>query len=343
MRMSGASEATTEQYFSSERSMARRACASSAPSPVTVNTKCSAVKRRGCSARRVPRTSTSSPRSSTRCFWRISTTSDAVQLAAAASSSSTGEVATALLPSTPTGGRPGAAASNSRASRQRSVISATFPATSVAPPRRQSGVQPVVTEPTHAVVLEQPVEGGAIVQLEAYHHVEPHVGTVGIGAAAIVPHQAEAAARVRRGRLSFAGEAVQPLQAPDVAVLAVEHADLARRAEPEATGEEIAGIERDAEHQLRLPGEIDPAAHAEPEQSQPGAVAGRAHRRRMELLRRERDGGHPREQQRQPHTPHHVPPVSAVRSPGRPPGRSPRSRTDPPPSWPTRSSARTRN
>src|SRR3989442_1746343 len=35
MRMSGASEATTEQYFSSERSIARRALMSSAPSPAT--------------------------------------------------------------------------------------------------------------------------------------------------------------------------------------------------------------------------------------------------------------------------------------------------------------------
>ena len=36
-------EATTEQYFSSERSMARRVFPSSAPSPVTVNTRCRAV------------------------------------------------------------------------------------------------------------------------------------------------------------------------------------------------------------------------------------------------------------------------------------------------------------
>src|SRR6184192_884429 len=294
MWMSEASDATTEQYFSRERSIARRALPSSAPSPVTVNTKCSAMKRRGCSARRVPCASTSSPRSTTRCFWRISTTSDAVQLAAAASSSSTGDAATALLASTTTGGRPGAAASNSRASRQRSVISAVFAAMSVAPPRRESGVEPVVAESAHAVVLEQPVEGRAIVQLEAQDHVEPHVRTIGIGTAAIVPHQAEAAARVRRHRLSFAGEPVEPFQAPHVAVHAVEHADLARRAEPEATGEEIAGVERDAEHQLGIPGEVDPATHPEPEQSQPGAVAGRAHRRRMELLRRERDGGHRR-------------------------------------------------
>src|SRR5213082_412190 len=58
MWMSEASDATTEQYFSRERSIARRALPSSAPSPVTVNTKCSAMKRRGCSARRVPCTST---------------------------------------------------------------------------------------------------------------------------------------------------------------------------------------------------------------------------------------------------------------------------------------------
>src|SRR5437762_5920803 len=153
----------------------------------------------------------------------MSTTSDAVQLAAAASSSSTGDVATVLLASTTTGGRPAAATSNSRASRQRSVISAVFAAMSVTPPRRESGVQPVVAESTHAVVLEQPVEGRAIVQLQAHDHVEPHVGTIGIRTAAIVPHQAEPAARVRRGRLSFTGEPVQPLQAPHGAVHAGHH------------------------------------------------------------------------------------------------------------------------
>src|SRR5213078_870111 len=286
MRMSGASEATTEQYFSSERSTARRAFVSSAPSPVTVKTKCSAVKRRGCSSRRVPRTCTSSPRRATRCFCRISTTSDAVQLAAATSSSSTGDNATVSLASTTTAGRPGAVAANSRASRHRSVISATFPATSVAPPRGQAGVQPVVAEPIHAVVLEQPVERGAIVQLDAHDHIEPHVRAIGIGAAAIVSHQAEAAAGVGRDRLSFAGESVQPFQAPHVAVHAVEHTDFARRTESEAIAEEIAGVERDAEYQLGFSGEVDPAAHAEPEQAQPGDVAGRAHRWRMELLRR---------------------------------------------------------
>src|SRR5437588_7952942 len=324
MRMSEASDATTEQYFSRERSIARRALPSSAPSPVTVNTKCSAMKRRGCSARRVPCTSTSSPRSATRCFWRISTTSDAVQVAAATSNSSTGDAATALLPSTTTGGRPGAPASNSRASRQRVVISATFAATSVPPPRRESRVQAVVAEPTHAVVFEQPVEGGAIVQLHAHDHVEPHVRTIGIGTAAVVPHQAEAAARVRRGGLSL-GEPVEPFQAADVAVDAVEHADLARRTEPEATGNEIAGVERHTEHQLRVAGEVDPTAHAEPEQPQPrAALPGRAHGRGMELLRRERHGAdhasdpesYPRGPQRTPQAPHHIPLAALCVHPG---------------------------
>src|SRR5207237_2028081 len=117
--------------------------------------------------------------------------------------------ATALLPSTTTGGRPVAPASNSRASRQRMVISATFAATSVPPPRRESRVEAVVAEPTHAVVFEQPVEGGAIMELHAHDHVEPHVRTIGIGTAAVVPHQAEAAAGVRRGGLSLAGEPVE--------------------------------------------------------------------------------------------------------------------------------------
>src|SRR5207245_9869427 len=105
--------------------------------------------------------------------------------------------------------------------------------------------------------------------------VEPHVRTIGVGAAAIVSHQAEAAAHVRRGRLSFAGEPVEPFQAPDVAVHAIEHADLARRTEPEATGEEIAGVERDAEHQLRVPGEVHPGAHPDPHR--PSRVPSAAH------------------------------------------------------------------
>src|SRR2546422_4277808 len=57
--MSGAREATTEQYFSRERSIARRALVSSTPTPEIVKTKWSAVKRRGCSSRRVPRSATS--------------------------------------------------------------------------------------------------------------------------------------------------------------------------------------------------------------------------------------------------------------------------------------------
>src|SRR5256885_8710578 len=97
----------------------------------------------------------------------MSTTSDAVHVAAATSSSSTGDVATVLSPSTATGGRSAAAASNWRASRQRMVISPTFAPTPVAPPPLQPHAQPVVAEPTPALVPEQPAAPGTIMQLPA--------------------------------------------------------------------------------------------------------------------------------------------------------------------------------
>src|SRR6266487_571760 len=226
--MSGARDATTEQYFSSERSMARRALASSTPTP-----------------------------------------------------------------STSTGGRPDAPASNRSRSRHRMVISRVSPATSVSSPGRQAHIQSVVAETTHAVVLEQPVERGAVVELEADHQVATHVGTVGVGTAGLMPHQAESRARVRRRHLLIAREAIQRLETADVAVASVEEADLAGGTDPEARRDQVAGVEREAEHHLRAPGQIDAAAHPEPEQPEVGAAPRRSYLGRMELL-----GGEPRDSAR---------------------------------------------
>ena len=72
-------------------------------------------------------------RSVTRCFLRITTTSDAVHVAAARSNSSTGDVAAAPFPSTRIAGRPGAPPSKSSSSRQRTTTSRTLPATVSSP------------------------------------------------------------------------------------------------------------------------------------------------------------------------------------------------------------------
>src|SRR5712691_1983227 len=105
------------------------------------------------------------------------TTSDAVHVAAARRRSSTGDVAAAESPSTRIGGRPPPVPlpSNCSCRSQRIVTSAVF-ANSVAPARRQSDVQPVPPHPVHAVILEQPVERGAVMQLESENGVEPKPG-----------------------------------------------------------------------------------------------------------------------------------------------------------------------
>src|SRR5690349_4768975 len=252
--------------------MARRALRSSAPSPERVKTKCTAVYRLGCSSRRVPRTLTSSACNVTRCCSRIDTTSDAEQVAAATSNSSTGDVATTPSPSTRTVGRPAGPASKSRRSRHRIVISGAGFAMSVAAPRGQPDVHAIVAEPIHGVILEQPVECGAVVELEADHEVDPQRRAIGIGAAGAVPGQAEAAAGVWRRGLLVARESVQRLEAADVAVLGVEEADLAGGPDSKTGRKQIAGVERDAEDHLRVPGEVDPAARAESEQTQLRAV-----------------------------------------------------------------------
>src|ERR1700704_6428498 len=139
----------------------------------------------------------SSDSSLTRCFWRMITTADAVHVAAARSSSSTGDVAAVESPSTRIGRRPLPLPSNCSWGSQRVVTSAA-PATLVAPPRGEADVQAVPAHRVHAVILEQPVEGRAVVQLESEDGVEPEVGTLGIGPAAVSARHAEAKPDIRR-------------------------------------------------------------------------------------------------------------------------------------------------
>src|SRR3989475_2578671 len=77
---------------------------------------------------------------------------------------------------------------------------------SISSPRRQSHVQSVVAEATHPVVLEQPVERGPVVELEADHQVGPQVGTVGVGTAGLMSRQAESGPHVGRRRLFISRE-----------------------------------------------------------------------------------------------------------------------------------------
>src|SRR2546429_127194 len=116
------------------------------------------------------------------------------------------------------------------------VISRVSPATSISSPRRQSHVQSVVAEATHPVVLEQPVERGPVVELEADQQVGPQVGTVGVGTAGLMSRQAESGPHVGRRRLFISREAIQRLETTDVAVASVEEADLAGGAGSEAGG-----------------------------------------------------------------------------------------------------------
>src|ERR1043165_5200490 len=169
----------------------------------------------------------SSTSSATRCFSRMITMSDAVQVAAATSSSSTGDVAVFELPSTRIGGRPTPSPSNSRPRNQRTVTSAAREgATSVTAPRRQADEDAVMAKRVHAVVLDQPVERGAIMQLEPEDRVQPDAGAVGVGAAVFTTRDAHSAADVRRRDFVVVGEAPQHFHVADVRVGPVEHADL---------------------------------------------------------------------------------------------------------------------
>src|SRR2546422_6445350 len=93
------------------------------------------------------------------------TTSDAVHVAAARSSSSTGDVAAFELPSTRIGGRPVPFPSNCSSRSQRIVTSAVG-AMLVAPSRRESDEEAVPAHPVQAMVLREPGGGRAGVQLE---------------------------------------------------------------------------------------------------------------------------------------------------------------------------------
>src|SRR5207245_7949279 len=85
-------------------------------------------------------------------------------------------------------------------------ISATGPAISVAPPRGQPQIESIVFEVIHGVVLEQPVECGAIVKLDAHHEVGPEGRAIRIGTAGVVAYEAESPAAVGRRGLVVTGE-----------------------------------------------------------------------------------------------------------------------------------------
>src|SRR6266480_805345 len=266
--MSGASDATTEQYFASERSTARRTFTSSAPAPRTATCNAMAVNRRGSVSRRVPCTDTSRASSLTRCFWRMITTSDAVHVAAARSSSSTGDVAAVASPSTRIAGRPTPLPSNCRLRSQRIVTSAVR-VMLVAPPRRESDEEAVPAQPVHAVVLEDPVERRAVAQLETECRVEPEPRAARIGPASVATRQAEARPDVRRRDLFIVGEPPQQFEIPDVGIGPIEHADVQCR----------------AQHQLAGAADVHAPAYAEAEQSDARAPMP-AVLRRLKLLRR---------------------------------------------------------
>src|SRR5882672_2370615 len=145
------------------------------------------------------------------------TTSDAVQVAAASSSSSTGDVAAFESPSTRSGGRPVLFPSNCSSRSQRIVTSAVR-AILVAPSRREPDEQPVTAHPIHAVVLDEPVEGRAVMQLETECRVEPEIGALRIGAAPVATSHAEAQSDVRRRDLFIVGETPQRFETPDVGI-----------------------------------------------------------------------------------------------------------------------------
>src|SRR5712691_7736144 len=140
----------------------------------------------------------------TRCFWRMMTTSEAVQVAAASNSSSTGDVAAFASPSTRIAGRPVALPSNCSSCSQRIVTAAVT--NSVTAPRGEADVQPVPAHRVHAMILEQPVERRAVMQLETEDSVQPEAGTSWIGPAAVAACHRQPAADVRGGDLLVGGE-----------------------------------------------------------------------------------------------------------------------------------------
>src|SRR5207249_12163703 len=120
------------------------------------------------------------------------------------------------------------------------------------------------------------------------------VGTRRPDAPALVSRPAQARPRARRRHLLIPGKAIQRLEPADVAVAPVDEADLAGGTESAAGRNQVPGIEGDAEHHLSAAGQVDAAAHPEPEQPEVGAAtARRSDLRRMKLL-----GGEPRDSAR---------------------------------------------
>src|SRR6059036_1950669 len=186
--------------------------------------------------------------------------------------------------------------------------------------------------------------------LDADDRVDPEGGTVRVVAAVVASRDAQSPAGVRRGRLVVARKAVEGFEAADVTLPAVEDADLPRGPKAETAADQVAGIERDTEHELGVPPQVDPTAHTEPEEPEAGALVAGApqaggwnswapsgvaatsiassvvvHALRITPLR---FGV--------------APPVSrapAAPDSARPRGRSPKSRTVRPPPWPRRVAA----
>src|SRR5437899_5295305 len=190
----------------------------------------------------------SSVSSFTRCFCSMMTTSDAVHVAAASSRSSTGDVAAVESPSTRIGGRPVPFPSNCNCRSHRMDTSAVR-AILVAPPRRESDEQAVPAHPVHAVVFEEPIEGRAVVELEAERRIEPEIGALRIGTAPLATRHAEAQSDVRRRDLIVVIEAPQRFETPYIGIGPIEDADLRRGPEPEAIREQIADVQRGPQHQ----------------------------------------------------------------------------------------------
>src|SRR5258705_7846218 len=286
----------------------------------------------------------SRPSSLTRCFCRMITTSDAVQVAAATSSSSTGDVAAFELPSTRIGGRPVPFPSNCSSRSQRIVTSAVG-AMLVAPSRREADEQAVPAHPFHAMVLEEPVEGRAVVQLETEWRVDPEPGAPGIGAASIATGHAEAQSDVRRRDLFVVGESPQRLETPDIGIGPIAQTELRGGAEPETIREQIADVQRGPQHELARAAEVHAAAHAESEQSEARAtVLGVLRRLELLCLHVVHGGQAQRHERHQDNS--HAAPVLIIACVARliarsapfcePYGRSSKLRTLQWPRWPTR-------
>src|SRR3989454_2224562 len=273
MRMSGAREATTEQYFSSERSIARRALISSAPSPATLHRKwmgysgvaappgaCPPRRPRASAAPRAPSAGSAPHRSPCR---------------------SPRPRAGARRERLPPGRRRPRRAARARARRRRTPAPRATarrgpvrpPPRSVPPPRGEAEVEAVAPERIHGVILEEPVERGAVAELEADHGIHPQRRAGGVRAAAVVAGDAEPAAGVGHGGLGVGGGAGQTLEAGDVGVGGGGEPHLHRRANPQAAGEENAAAEPPTQPQLTARGHGPSRPPPAPQQPDAGAAS----------------------------------------------------------------------